>query len=405
MPLISVWQSNPTAVSEFTIEQVVSTAGDGNLKDSSPCAHELREYFSQIPSEKIAQYVDHCLVSSFAKSGLVLQDLVNEIGKRLDYKVTNGLYHGSSNKIGFDGIWISPEGQTIVVEVKTTDAYRISLQSIAGYREKLTSQGQISGRTSILIVVGRDDTGELEAQIRGSRYAWDIRLISVDALLKLLRLKENTDDTHSASKIRGILTPMEFTRLDEMVEVMFTTAVDIEAAEPKDDLEDDEETFESSVQKPEKVGWQFTDGTLLQNKREKIISAVGDKAGGKLINKSRALYWDASHSIRVACTISKHYTRHRHYSYWYAYHPQWDNFLREGQKAFFVLGGMDISVAFAIPWEIINAQLSNLNTTTTAERGTYWHIHIAEPKKGSYALLLPKKTSQLALDEYMIKLT
>jgi len=35
----------------------------------------------------------------------------------------------------------------------------------------------------VLIVVGRQDTGELEAQIRGSRHAWDIRLISAEALL------------------------------------------------------------------------------------------------------------------------------------------------------------------------------------------------------------------------------
>jgi hypothetical protein len=91
MPLMSVWTSNPTAVSEFTIEQVVSTAGDGNLKDGTQCAEELREYLSQIPSKKIAEYVEHCLTSSFQKSGIVLQDLINEIGRRLDYKVTNGL--------------------------------------------------------------------------------------------------------------------------------------------------------------------------------------------------------------------------------------------------------------------------------------------------------------------------
>lgn len=176
MPLITVWKSSPAAVQEFSIEQVVSTAGDGNLKDGSLCAQELREYLSEIPSKKIAEYVDHCLENSFNKSGHVLQDLINEIGRRLDYKVTNGLYQGSANKIGFDGIWTSPEGHSIVIEVKTTDVYRIALQTISNYREKLFAQNQLSGSTSILIVVGRDDTGELEAQIRGSRYAWDIRL-------------------------------------------------------------------------------------------------------------------------------------------------------------------------------------------------------------------------------------
>ncbi len=403
MPLMSVWISNPAAVSEFTIEQVVSTAGDGNLKDGTQCAEELREYLSQIPSKKIAEYVEHCLTSGFQKSGIVLQDLVNEIGRRLDYKVTNGLYQGASNKIGFDGIWSSPEGQPIVVEIKTTDTYRISLQTIANYKEKLLAQGQISGKPSILIVVGRDDTGELEAQIRGSRFAWDIRLISADALMKLVRLKENSEGTETASKIRSILVPMEFTRLDEMVDVMFTTAVDIDAA--SEEITTDDEAEEPQIGLSNKTElkreWQFTDSNLLQDHRNKIISAVENKVGTKLINKSRALYWDAAHHARVACTISKHYTRHKSYSYWYAYHPQWDEFLKEGSNSFFVLGGMDIASAFVIPWKVIHAELSSLNTTAT-ERGTYWHIHMAEPKLGSYALLLPKKSGQMPLDDYRV---
>jgi hypothetical protein len=51
----------------------------------------------------------------------------------------------------------------------------------------LITSGQLKeDQSSILIVVGREDTGDLEAQIRGSRHAWDVRLISVDALLRLM---------------------------------------------------------------------------------------------------------------------------------------------------------------------------------------------------------------------------
>jgi len=408
MPLLTVWASNPSAVGEFTIEQVVATAGDGVLKDGSACAQELREYFAQIPSRKIAEYVDRCLEAPFTKSGMVLQDLVNEIGRRLDYKATNCAYQGSAGRIGFDGIWLSPEGNSIVIEVKTTDVYRISLDTISEYRKKLIDQNRISSKSSILIVVGRDDTGELEAQVRGSRHAWDIRLISTDALLKLLRLKESSEELETGSKIRSLLTPMEYTRLDEMVDVMFTTASDIESSsdEISRDDEGEDEGHDSNrteeAPQPKKV-WQFTDGTLLQNQRERIVATLEKKVGTKLISKSRALYWDANHEIRAACTISKHYTRHRHYSYWYAYHPQWDEFLQEGKRAFFVLGCMDVPTAFAIPWNVIHSVLPDLNTTAT-DRNTYWHIHVAEPKPNSYALLVPKRSAQLPLDEYSIPL-
>lgn len=196
---------------------------------------------------------------------------------------------------------------------------------------------------------------------------------------------------------------MEFTRLDEMVDVMFTTVSDIEMA--TEEIATDEKLEPAPSEENEgikaKGEWQFTDSTLLQAQREKIIAAVENKIGVKLVKKTRALYWDAAHQARVACTISKHYTRHKSYSYWYAYHPEWDDFLKEGSSAFFVLGGMDIAGAFAIPWSVIHSVLPNLNTTTT-ERSTYWHIHVAEPKPNSYALLLPKKSSQLPLDEYRI---
>jgi hypothetical protein len=122
MPLTALWKSNPVAVGEFTNEQVVATAGDGNLKDGSVCSHELREYLGGIAADKIASYIEHCLSSSFGKGGMVLQDLVNELGRRLEYSVTNGRYQGTSTHIGFDGIWRSPEGHTIIAEVKTTDA-------------------------------------------------------------------------------------------------------------------------------------------------------------------------------------------------------------------------------------------------------------------------------------------
>ena len=161
---------------------------------------------------------------------MVLQDLVNELGRRLEYSVSNGIYQGTVKATGFDGLWISPEGHTIIVEVKTTDAYRISLETIVGYRNKLSSSGQLVGPVSFLIVVGREDTGELEAQVRGSRHAWDIRLISADALIKLVQLKENTEDTETGLKIRSLLAPMEYTRLDKMIDVMFTAAKDVEGA-------------------------------------------------------------------------------------------------------------------------------------------------------------------------------
>jgi hypothetical protein len=44
MPLLALWASNPTAIGQFTVEQIVAAAGSGDLRDNSDCVQELREY-------------------------------------------------------------------------------------------------------------------------------------------------------------------------------------------------------------------------------------------------------------------------------------------------------------------------------------------------------------------------
>lgn len=183
MSLADLWKNSKEQIYDKHLQQIITFAGDGKLTDNSIVSQEMREYLSQVPSTYLERYADECLSESFTNSGFALQDIVNQIGLRLGYDITYGRYRGSTNQIGFDGIWISPDKHGIVAEVKTTDAYRIDLNVISEYRRKLIADNQFSeSNSSILIVVGRKDTGDLEAQVRGSKHAWDIRIISVDAL-------------------------------------------------------------------------------------------------------------------------------------------------------------------------------------------------------------------------------
>lgn len=79
---------------------------------------------------------------------------------------------------------------------------------MAGYLEALRNAGKISKDSSVLIVVGRQDTGDLEAQVRGSKHAWTIRIISADALATFVTLKENTEQPNSLERIHELLIPI-----------------------------------------------------------------------------------------------------------------------------------------------------------------------------------------------------
>lgn len=379
MPLIEFARSNPDTVASLKIEQVVALAGSGHLLDQSECSLELREYLQLATVEKLGEYAERCLEEPFTNSGKVLQDVVNELGRRLEYDVTNGRYQGVAGGIGYDGLWLSPEGHSIVVEVKTTDAYRISLDTIMKYRRALQSQSAIGEGASVLIVVGRHDTGELEAQVRGSRHAWEIRLLSVDALLKLANLKQDTDDPETAEKIRALLVPREYTRLDGIIEVMFSTARDVVEASVEVTAAPDQ------TEEAEDAEAVVIDVAAIALQKERIVSAVGRRLGTSLVKRTRATFWDSARSTRIVCSISRNHMK-GNYRYWYAYHPKWDAFLQEARERYVVWGCLDVGVAFMIPHETMRQQLDALSVTRRPNGVMYWHVKILCDNEGRYAL-------------------
>ena len=112
MALLEFWKSNRETVLSQTVQQVVTNAGDGNLRDGSHASEEFREFLRLVPAEPLFAYARFCLENAFPKNGCVLQDVVNEFGRRLDFDVEDGLYQGRKNAIGFDGIWWKPRTGT-----------------------------------------------------------------------------------------------------------------------------------------------------------------------------------------------------------------------------------------------------------------------------------------------------
>jgi hypothetical protein len=185
--LLEIWKATKESVLKMNLEQIVSNAGI--LKDGSQALDEFRQFLQEIESYKLTEYANFCI--SNKDYGEILQEIVNEIGRRLGFIVENGLHKGKSNAIGHDGIWTS-KNENFVIEVKTTAAYTINLDVIATYRAKLAMTGKVKSDSPILLVIGRDNTEALEAQVRGSRYAWSIRIIGIDALIKLMEVNLTT---------------------------------------------------------------------------------------------------------------------------------------------------------------------------------------------------------------------
>lgn len=331
MALLNFWRSDRDSVLRMSVTQTLAIAGDGDLCDDSDCSHEFREFLSLLPSERLADYAQHCLESGFSKSGFVLQDVVNEIGRRLEFDVERGAYRGRRNAVGFDGIWRYRTQAELIVEVKTTDTYNFSLDTLSSYRNKLISEGRAKADTTILIVVGREDTGAFEAQIRGSRYAWDIRLISVDGLLRALQVAEKSEESRTWNQIRQVLRPFEYTKVDRIIDLIFETAMDVE-----NQAEQESAAELGSTNHPSGV---TSSAVAVEEKRHEVVSSFAADKGIELIKRSRAFFWTADRKLRVCCAVSKRYSA-GHRPYWYAYPPEWDRFLDEADEAYVILGCM-----------------------------------------------------------------
>lgn len=393
-PILVLLKNSPEQVEGFQIQQVVSICADGRLTDSSECSRQLREFLKIAPSRKLIEYVDQCL-EGFDNSGFVLQDIVNELGRRLDYRVVDGFYKGKANVSGHDGIWYAQDGHSLIVEVKTSDAYRINLDRIAGYREQLIAAGTVTENSSILLVVGRDDTGDLEAQVRGSRHAWQLRIISIDALARLVSIKERTDERTTA-RIRELFVPFEYTRLDRIIDIAFAVAEDttnlLEDEDPQH-LTDSEDTGES----PKQI---HTPREKLVALRERIAAKLGTREGVPLVNKGSVLYWNPDANLRAVISVSKHYPRG---GYWYAYHPKWRAYLKDGSKGFYVLGCLDRTEAYAIPVARMESLLPDLYKTEKDSR-MYWHVILDELPSGKLGLKTMKQNQREEISQFCILL-
>ncbi len=395
MPLLEIWKATKDSVLMMNLETIVKMAGDGQLKDGTETSTEFRQFLTEVDSKKLAEYATFCTDHAFTNSGQVLQDVVNEIGRRLGFTAENGRYQGVRNDIGYDGIW-SDGSDSLVIEVKTTNAYTIKLDVIVAYRDRLAEAGRVPHDSPILIVIGRDETESLEAQVRGSRHAWAMRIIGIEALIKLMEVNLSTSSKEVTEKIHAILKPIEYTRIDKIVDVIFT------ASEDKDlDIDGIGEPLDYQDKTGQKVYAtpQSTPKEIIEKKKQNAIEVMGLKLDKVLVKKKYSLYSDQNGSLHAAVAISKRYERSEVF-YWYAYHEVQRQFLSESSDGFMVFGMSDLDTVFALPYIKLEELRDKLNSTIREDGREYKHIFIYV--KGEKFTMRLKAGEEIDLSSYRI---
>ena len=376
--LVTLWRDNTALLSEKSCAQIVGLAGEGHLRDGSRASQEFRDLLELLPSDRLRSYADECLMKRFDDAAFALQDVVNELGTRLGFAVEAGRYRGVRNQVGFDGIWQSSDGHALLIEVKTTDAYRINLDTIATYRRQLVATNRIQEDTSsILIAVGREDTGDLEAQIRGSRHAWDIRVINIDALLRLIEVKERMSDWNTSSRINLLLRPMEYTRVDGIIDLLFATAADVQTP---DDTDRDPDSADEEVQDPEDAPVRFDHDRARAHALQKLEAHLGTT----LKKKGRVFWSSANGRHNVVCLSSRPYHPDSEAPvFWYGVKPGHKPFLQDSDEGYALFACGTEHDPVAIPSADLLLLLDTLKTTPPEPSDenplVHWHVTIHRP--------------------------
>ena len=223
--LCCLFDEHPDQCKSMNLKQIAGFAGDGNMLHEET-SEDLRAFFSKIDLEMFQKYIDEALSTAkkykFDDRGFVLQELVNEMGNRLGYKVTHGLFKGKKGDNGYDGLWQAPDGFHIVMESKTSDAYTPDMVAIRGYRDKLILDKMIDKEySSILVVLGREDKGKITNYIKGDEGAPYTRSISTQSLFELVKLYTEKNEVKVQNQIFKLLMPRDYTLLDNLIELIF----------------------------------------------------------------------------------------------------------------------------------------------------------------------------------------
>ncbi|MFN8658167.1 MAG: hypothetical protein U0105_17655 [Candidatus Obscuribacterales bacterium] len=392
MSLTNLWLNSPEQITDKSVAQIIAFAGEGRLRDGSKASDDFRLLLSHLPSAFLERYADECLKTAITDGGFALQDVINEIGVRLGFTVEHGRYKGVVGKVGNDGLWRLPDGYCILVEVKTTDAYRIDLNKIAQYRRSLIVDNSMAAEaSSLLVIVGREDTGDLEAQIRGSRHAWEMRLISVDALCRLMKVKEQVEDPVITKRIYEILIPREFTKLDAIIDILFSATEEVQQQDegdiPPEDLDG----------QPDQTSTKLTPVAF----NDQCISRIEQHLGKKLVKRSKIKFATPDNSLAVVCAVSKVHERYSQPYFWYAFHPHQQEFLESANRSYLALGCGSEANLLLIPFSDFQQWLAGMNITQKDDR-FYYHIQVSQ-ENSKFLLVRRKGQPKIDLTKYLLK--
>jgi len=183
-------------MSATSIDEVLALVGH---LDDAPGDGTGREEFRRYLQDNVTDpevlrvYVNQCLARSEERYVRALQDLINHLGRVLEFEVTFGPYEWLPGQIAFNGRWKSTWGPNIIIEIRKREVYSPYRPTLSRVIEQMIDEGEIAGwHLAVgLYVIARPRVHftHLEKAILEHVQAHQLRIASLDSLFILAALK------------------------------------------------------------------------------------------------------------------------------------------------------------------------------------------------------------------------
>jgi len=179
--------------------------------------------------------------------------------------------------------------------------------------------------------------------------------------------------------------PREFTRLDDIVDILFSTAEDLKEEGP-------EEVGESDGADEKK----FTPVAF----HRACVDRISQSLGIPFVKQSRASYHSPDDKTRLVCAVSRQHDRPGHPAYWFSFHPHQQSFLDDADAAYIAFGCGSPDQVILMPYQKFTPLLDGLHVTDRGDR-MYWHVAIIRDAH-RFTLVRRKGSSDVDLTGYQL---
>ena len=209
--------------------------------------------------------------------------------------------------------------------------------------------------------------------------------------MRLLSVREDVEDPLTAERIRSVLVPKEFTRVDEIIDLVFSATEDIQQEERVE--EDEEEKKEETVEHEKRTPVRF---------HEACVKRIASVLQRDFLLRSRARFSTPGDDVRLVCIVSKEHSNRGRRGYWFAFHPHQLEFLASATDSSVAFGCGSPDRILLIPYESFRPWLEQMNQTHTAEGKSYWHVQIHLDDGGRFFLQRKGGAAQLEITPFLL---